>query len=146
MELMELMKRIELFRGLDDGQLNRLASISQQATYQDDESILGLDNPGSSMFILGQGQVEIQRRMDTGQVVPALYLGEGQVFGEMALLEGSTRSANVVAARDNTVVYRINRDDFLQLCQQDTGLGYLVMRNLAQDLSFKLRHRNLSDE
>jgi hypothetical protein len=38
----------------------------------------------------------------------------------------------------------IRRDDFIQLCEQDTDIGYKVMRNLAADMSFKLRHRNLS--
>lgn len=145
MQLMTMIRQIELFRGLSEAQIGRLAEISQEETYQDGATILNMDKPGDSLYIIGQGQVEIHLPQEGGELRPALYLGEGQIFGEMALLEAATRSATVVAAHDATIVYGIHRDDFLSLCQSDTQLGYLVMRNLALDLSFKLRHRNIAD-
>jgi CRP-like cAMP-binding protein len=69
-------------------------------------------------------------------------LGKGQSFGEMGLVDRGARSATVRAASD-TDVYVINCDKFLELCHADTRLGFLVMRNIAADLSFKLRYRNL---
>jgi hypothetical protein len=41
------------------------------------------------------------------------------------------------------VVQTIHRADLDALCQQETRIGYVIMRNLAADLSFKMRHRNL---
>lgn len=145
MQVLDVLKRIELFRGLNDDRLQQIAAISQQEIYNDDEVILNVDKPGDTLYIIGRGEVEIHLPAEGGELRPALYLGEGQIFGEMALLEGAVRSATVVAAGDNTLVYQIQRDDFIALCQADTQLGYLVMRNLAQDLSFKLRHRNVSN-
>ncbi|GAG41297.1 unnamed protein product, partial [marine sediment metagenome] len=49
---------------------------------------------------------------------------------------------NTVA--DGTVLYAISRDDFIELCDEDTRIGYVIMRNIAADLSFKLRHYNLA--
>ena len=41
------------------------------------------------------------------------------------------------------IVDVIDRDAFTRLCNEDKAIGYIVMRNMAVDLSFKLRHRNL---
>ena len=63
----------------------------------------------------------------------------------MALVDGGPRSASLRAISDPTVVQVIHRSDFEQLCTKNTRLGYIVFRNLAADLSFKLRIRNLSE-
>ena len=64
--------------------------------------------------------------------------------GAVGLLDRGLRSATVNAKADNTALYAISRDDFVKLCEQDTRIGYIVMRNVAADLSFKLRHYNLA--
>lgn len=63
----------------------------------------------------------------------------------MALLDQGPRSASIIASSSPTILQAIQRDDFEQLCQEQTHIGYIVMHNLAADLSFKLRHRNLND-
>jgi glutaminase len=136
------MKSIELFRGLDDAQLERLTAISRRETFNAGDTILRQDAAGDTMYIITEGQVEISVQDPKGKSRLALYLGEGQVFGEVALLDYGSRSATVTADEDGTVVYSIARDSFDNLCMSDHLLGYLVMRNLALDLSFKLRHRN----
>jgi CRP-like cAMP-binding protein len=62
----------------------------------------------------------------------------------MALVDQGPRSATVRSISDNTVVLAIDRQGFVDLCERDNHLGYVVMRNMAADLSFKLRHRNLT--
>jgi CRP/FNR family transcriptional regulator, cyclic AMP receptor protein len=88
--------------------------------------------------------VEIDASPESTARRALVYLGEGQIFGEMALLDGGPRSATVSSAQDGTIVYKLSREAFLSLCQQDTALGYAMMRNIALDLSFKLRHYNLN--
>jgi CRP-like cAMP-binding protein len=63
----------------------------------------------------------------------------------MSLVDQGPRSASVRAIQEPTVVQVIRHDDFLDLCQRNTHIGYVVMFNMAADLSFKLRHRNLSE-
>lgn len=142
MNLLDTMKAVELFRGLDDRQLDRLAGIAQAETYHDGDIILSYDQPGDHLYLLGSGQVEVLLDAPDKAARPTLYLGAGQIFGEIALLDQGTRSATIRASVDDTVVYRLPRDTLLDLCREDTGLGFLLMRNLALDLSFKLRHRN----
>jgi CRP-like cAMP-binding protein len=72
-----------------------------------------------------------------------VVLGKGQILGEMSLLDMGFRSAT---ARTETAatLQVIKQADLTALCEQDYRIGYAVMRNLAADLSFKLRHRNLA--
>lgn len=147
-ELLRTMKSIELFKGLNDSQLERLVAISRRESFNAGDVILRQDSPGDRMYIIAQGQVEISVLDVKGKSRLAVYLGQGQVFGEVALLDYGSRSATVTADEDNTVVYSLARDSFDNLCMSDHLLGFLVMRNLALDLAFKLRHRNtdLADE
>jgi CRP-like cAMP-binding protein len=77
------------------------------------------------------------------QLTSLARLGQGQIFGEMALVDRGARSATVHCVEDGTVLYVIPRQAFWALCDGNHHIGYVVMRNIAADLSFKLRHRNL---
>jgi CRP/FNR family cyclic AMP-dependent transcriptional regulator len=142
MELESILKQVELFRGLDDEQLQEIADITHQESHDVGSVIFNQGDDGDKMYIVGSGQVEIKVRHRTGYTYSAVYLGEGQVFGEMALIDESTRSASVISAQENTIVHSITREEFVRLCNKNTATGYLMMRNIAQDLSFKMRHRD----
>ncbi|HVU15220.1 MAG TPA: cyclic nucleotide-binding domain-containing protein [Phototrophicaceae bacterium] len=144
-ELVEVIRHIEIFHGLNDAQLAEIAQITQREVYNGGDTIIEQDAPGDSMYIIVEGQVEVLKRDAEGENQTALFLGEGQVFGELALLDQGLRSATIVADEDPTVVYSLMRDTFDALCLADTALGYHIMRNLALDMAFKLRHTNLDE-
>ena len=79
----------------------------------------------------------------TPEMTAVVRLGRGQIFGEMALVDRGARSATVRCVQDDTTLFIIGRDALAQLCESDYHIGYVVMQNLARDLSFKLRLRNL---
>ncbi len=144
-EVLEVIKHIEIFHGLDHTQLGKIARIAQREVYNGGKTIIEQDAPGDSMYIIAQGQVEVLKRDAAGENQTTLFLGEGQVFGELALLDQGLRSATIIADEDPTVVYSLMRDSFDALCLADTALGYHIMRNLALDMAFKLRHTNLDE-
>lgn len=141
-DLTQLLKRVSLFRGLNTTQLEQVAALTEEEHFNLHDTIFSQGNPGSKMYLIGKGQVEIQVNDTQGQTHSALILGEGQVFGEMALLDQGERSATVIALADDTLVYILKEPDFTALCKADTAIGYVMMRNLALDLSFKIRHQN----
>jgi CRP-like cAMP-binding protein len=144
MALLDLMRTVGLFNGLTDEQLQRLLSVSQEEIYDDEAIIFYQDTDGDKLYLIREGQVEIRiRRRPHEPERSQVFLGRGQVFGEMALLDFGKRSASVKCSRNHTVLHSITRDAFNDLCNSDKAIGYIVMRNLAMDLSFKLRHRNL---
>jgi CRP-like cAMP-binding protein len=142
MELIQIMKKVELFRDLSDQQLDHISKISHQEDYVTGDKIFSQGDPGNKMYIIGEGEVEIVVQDTQGNTYSAVYLGEGQVVGEMSLIDEGTRSASVVASQDKTKVYSIQKGDFTRLCESETDIGYLMMRNIAQDLSFKLRRQD----
>ncbi len=146
------LKRVEILSDLTDEQLARVAEICHVKTFNAGDVIVREFEPSDEIYIItkGSAQVQIGASQVTAETlsVPgpmaAVAIGQGQIFGEMALIDMGPRSATVQCTSDGTEVYVICRDDFISLCEQDTNIGYKVMRNLAADLSFKLRHRNLS--
>lgn len=137
-----ILKAIHLFRGLDEDQVSQVQQIITTETYTTGDIIFQQGSPGDKMYIIGAGLVVVQVAGLKGS--SQLYLGIGQIVGEMALVDQGHRSATVVAANEQTTVYGIRGEDFEALCANNTDIGYKMMRNLAQDLSFKLRHQNFS--
>ena len=143
MELVQVLAGVALCSGLSPSQLASLAAISTREEYNTDAVIFNQNDPGEKMYLITRGQVEVRLNSQVGGHFATIYLGQGQIFGEMALLDQGSRSATVLAIEELTELYAISADAFLSLCQQDTAIGYIIMRNMALDLSFKLRHKNL---
>jgi CRP-like cAMP-binding protein len=144
MSLSTLLKRVQLFANLEDSELGQLAAVCQEGTVGPGEFVIKQNTTGTEMYIIAEGAVEVfvQGLNDARTLV---VLGQGQVIGEMALIDQGYRSASVRATRQGATLYRINSDAFYALCAENNHIGYVVMRNLATDLAFKLRHRNLAE-
>ncbi len=143
MALLSLLRTVTLFNGLSDEQLQRLVAISKEEVFNAGDVIVQQGTSGDKLYVITEGQVEVRVRPAPEQAERLeLYLGRGQLFGEMALLDEGPRSATVRCCRDHTTLRSIYAQAFNALCNTDTAIGYVVMRNIARDLSFKLRHRN----
>ena len=146
------LKRVELLIGLTDEQIARVAEICQTKTFNAQEVIVHREEPSDEIYVINTGSAEVvlSGTRVTAETLAApgpraiISLGQGQLFGEMSLIDSGLRSATVRCTSDGSELYVIRRDDFVELCEQDTDIGYIVMRNLAAELSFKLRHRNLA--
>lgn len=144
----DFLKQLDMFNGLSDEELSKVATLCTELSYKAGDIIINIKAPVDSFYLVRGGTVQIITNPDVLESKPSLIepllvtLGKGQIFGEMGLVDRGARSATVRAASD-TQVYAINCDKFMVLCHEDTHLGFVVMRNIAADLSFKLRYRNL---
>lgn len=143
MGLIDLLKGVELFVGLNADQFQRLVDICTLVEYTDGDIIFERGAPGNALYIVQEGQVVVILSEERTDAHSAVYLGMGQIFGEMALIDHGERSATIKCSSDKTTVAVIGRENFENLCASDTAIGYVVMRNMASDISFKLRHRNM---
>lgn len=145
MTLLELMRTIALFEGLADDQLQRLLAISDENVYDAGTVLFRQGETGDRLYIIVDGQVEVRLRSHPDRPERTqVFLGRGQVVGEMALLDKGPRSATIRCSQDHTVLRSISHAACTELCNADAAIGYTIMRNLARDLSFKLRHANLT--
>lgn len=144
MELSKLLRSVEMFAGLTDEQFEKLAGIFEERTHKQDEVLFSQGDEGDRLCLVCEGFVEvILESEDTPEGRTLINLGPGQSVGEMALIDQGTRSATVRTSSDNTVIASVSREAFEQLCESDTKIGYRIMRNIAADLSFRLRHKAL---
>ena len=139
----------DIFYGLRHEHLERIEAICREVVLGQGTIVLQENTSGDEMFIVARGAVEIQvdpgmlgLETDTGPTTIAT-LRKGQVFGEVVLVDQGLRSAGVRVAVDNTHLLVIKREDLIALCEQDHELGYLLMRNIAADMAFKIRGADL---
>ncbi|HEY0141539.1 MAG TPA: mechanosensitive ion channel family protein [Thermoanaerobaculia bacterium] len=94
-ELLERLRRIDVLTPLSDESLQSIAAAARVHFYSRGETILRRGDAGDSMFIVHEGEVVV--RIDGSDVA---RLTAGDFFGEMALLTGEARTADIVAASD----------------------------------------------
>lgn len=141
---LNFLKGVQLFANLTDEELSLLAEICTTKQVAPQELIIQQNTTGTGMYIVAAGSVEVFiHGLENARSL--VVLGRGQVIGEMALIDQGYRSASVKATAEGATLYLMERDQFYWLCEQNYHIGFIVMRNLAIDIAFKLRHRNLAE-
>lgn len=144
MGILELLGSVELFEGLTTEELTAVESLCYPRTFQANEVIARQNTYGDELYIIQDGFVEVSLDGHGGRKV-IVNLGQGQTIGEMSLIDQGRRSATVRALSSPTLLLVILQEDFDKLCETNGHIGYIVIRNIAADLSFRLRQRNLND-
>ena len=127
------LKYIPLFSELSDDDLREIVKLAVRQVYKKDNMILIEEEIGSTMFIILDGRVKISRISDDGREVILSILSEGDFFGEMSILDGQNRSANVVTLEDSKIMV-IRREDFLQMLHDYPQIAINLLKELAQRL------------
>lgn len=128
-----ILKYIPIFSELSETDLERISKVAMRQTYKKDNMLLIEEEVGSTMFIILNGRVKISRISDDGREVILSILSEGDFFGEMSILDGQTRSANVVTLEDSEILV-IRREDFLQMLHDFPQIAINLLKELAHRL------------
>ena len=88
---------------------------------------------GRELFVVLDGEVEIAK-INGGRKTVIVTLGKGEFFGEMAVIDGSSRSATAIAASAGTRVMRINHARFVYLVSQQPAFALMIMDALSKRL------------
>src|SRR5689334_15304903 len=88
---------------------------------------------GRELYVVLDGEVEIAK-MVGGRKTVIITLGKGEFFGEMAVIDGSARSATAIAGSAGTRVMRINHARFVYLVSQQPAFALMVMDALSKRL------------
>ena len=136
--IISLLRGLPIFEGLGDGELRKMARLFMQKLYRPGEKVFDRGAPGHEAFVVMRGQIEIHLEEKS---LPIAAVNSGQIFGELAFLDGSPRTACAVA-NQASILLVIQRPAFMDIVQREPHLGMVVMRNIALELSNRLRRTN----
>ncbi len=130
--------------GLNQAQRIRLAAQFRQTVYGPREVIARMQDGGNDMFIVRDGTVEVWNDPDNlGAAAKNLRhvatLTAGQITGELAMLDGGLRSADLRAGPDGATILALSRERLLTLTEDDTELGTRVLWNIARAMALRVR-------
>lgn len=141
----------DIFDTFTETQLQLVASLCETHTYQSGEILLKENEQSTELYVIARGGVEVvmnptfvSDEVNEGEMVVLTELRQGQVFGEVALVDQGMRSATIRVSQANTLLLRIDRHRLMTLCDNYPELGYKLMKNLAADLAFKIRNTDLT--
>ncbi len=128
-----ILREVPIFTGLNDEDLDIIMRMTVRRTYPKNTMIVIEEDRGDMLYIIESGSVKITRLDDEGREVILAILGSSEFFGEMALLDGQGRSANVMAI-DDSVLYTLHRRDFLDVLERFPTISILLLREMTSRL------------
>ena len=139
----EIARQCILFHNFSDEDVARVLALGREETRSKGDVLVTQGTHDGKVFVVLEGMVQVQVEVG-GTRQSLLYLGPGQLIGEITLVDSGPHSATGEVVQTPTRLLAFDRDELLNLCEEDARLGYLLMRNVAADLGFKMRHHNLS--
>ena len=136
---MELLATCNLFQGLSDTQLQRLADITKEMQIEKGEWLFQEGQEANGLFILKEGAVELLTKVDDEFELPIAMLREpGMFLGTSALTAPYVYSLSARCAEQGSLLV-IERTELEKLIQEDRELGYIIMTNWAEHLLNRLK-------
>ena len=124
------LRQVGLFGAVNDEVLEFLASKLVVMQAKSGDTVFREGDPARDFFVVMSGEMEVQKRSQSGLDARVALLGPGDWFGEMSVLLGEPRSATIVALSDGRA-RRLTRDAFEQAVVGDPTHALVLMRQLA---------------
>jgi HEAT repeat protein len=123
-----LLKGVSMFSATSEDTLADVASVLEEVELRPGELVFEKGDPGKSMYIVVSGKVRV---FDGAKTIN--FLGEQEIFGELALLDPEPRSASVESAEE-TRLFRLDRDTLFELMTDNVGVVSGIMQVLCRRL------------
>lgn len=133
MNALHELRQVPLFAEISDEELTHLLGMLRERRAPRGSYIVYVEDPGPSMMFLIEGKAKVNLLSNDGKEVVLAHLSDGEFFGEIALLTGEDRSANVVAITDCKLLV-LNTEDFKRHIAKYSGLAHAMLKELAERL------------
>ncbi len=141
MNKVEVLSRSPLFEMLSTSELEFVADLSRPRRFAMGEVVFEEGELGDSLFAIVEGEAEVLRKNDAGQLKVLTTLKAPSFFGEMSLIDKEYRSATVRAKTEALFLHLTADNLALFRKQYRDGFTFLVI-NIARVLSARLRDAN----
>jgi len=136
----KVLRHVFVFRGLNQIQLAQFNQVLEQRKVHAGDRLIEEGDTPDRMYIVLAGNFRVVKQAGDREEVLA-ELGEGEHFGEMALIDRGPRSATVVAAGDGEVV-TLKRNDFERILDEFPEVRLRIYENFLETLCERLRSAN----
>lgn len=129
------------FKSIGKKYLSLLLNIVHNRSYVSGEYIFYQGDPGIGLYIIREGEVQIQRSDENGNISYLTTFKKGDFFGELALVDGEKRSASALAKNDVrlAVIFKPDLDEFIEKYPK---VGVKMLQGIAHIMAVRLRHLN----
>jgi CRP/FNR family transcriptional regulator, cyclic AMP receptor protein len=142
---------IKMFKLLDEDDRVALAAMVDEKTLPSGQTLFQAGDPGDSLFIVREGQIELFIKDTAGQRITLHTAESGDMFGELAMLDSGARTATAVALTESVLLV-LDREDLVMLFQRipEAALHMLAaltsMTRKADELLRTRVSRNVNEE
>ena len=127
----DAVQRVTFFNLLDSDSRNILANAGREMELAAGEVLFQEGDPADAMYVILRGSIEIVKSMPDGSERHLSKLGTGEVFGEIAMIDGQPRSA-MARTRETSLFFALDREVFVSLLAQTPPLLTQVLRGLSE--------------
>ena len=136
----EVLNKVDVFKGLSKEELGKIARICREHTFEEGQLCFTEGSKAEDLYILQKGKIAIEQELRySGRRVKAAVttLGPGRLFSWSALVEPHILTASA-SCEEKAEVIAIKGADLLDLFEKDNHIGYVVMKNLAAVIGSRL--------
>ena len=125
-----MLQQVEIFQGLSEDEIDTLTESSIRRSFPKNTVVIHENDPADSLFVIESGRVKVYCSDKSGKEFIMNTQGVGDYFGELALLDDSTRSASVRTV-DRCTFCIVYKDDFNRVLDHHPNIARQLIRNLA---------------
>ena len=138
----KLLHDLPIFSGLDVNELDMVRGLFRKQLVQPGQVLFGREAPGAEAYVIVRGSIEV-RLQEFGK--PLGTFEAGHILGELAFLDGEARGATARALTP-AILLVLKRDEFEELTECRPNIGRVVYKNIARELTTRLRRMNTALE
>src|SRR6266403_2683202 len=130
-EFAVILKMNPMFADLGPDELQRISSLCHTQNLGLGEMLFQKGDPGDALFGVRRGQIRIETGASDGSRLTLNFLGPGDLFGEVAVLDGQSRTADA-SAGEPTELFVLRREDFLSFLEREPRVAVKLIMLLCQ--------------
>jgi len=142
MLLKSILPDICVFGGLSDEALDKVSSLMEQVSFEENELIAREDEIAQSLYVIAKGRCAITATLGQNCTpYDIAEVGPGDCVGEMSFIDMQARGANIRALTPVTL-FSLATSDFMNIYAWDPEVYTIILSNIARELSRRLREAN----
>lgn len=129
----ELLRSVPLFADLEEGELERFSHVAVPRSFPAGTRVFHEGDSSDACYIVSEGNFRVTREHSDGRAITLATLGPGEIFGELAMLDGDKRSASAEAITDGTLL-ALPANDVRSLLARNPEIALKLVAGLVRRL------------